>query len=103
MPRVFKATEDELLKYSDYRRSLATYGLRPRSLNEWIRNYREIQGGPPKPKAPPPRPWLAEGKVKCPQCGRIQPDQGKRATCYECGLQPIPSREYPEDCCFNPF
>ena len=49
----------------------------------------------PRPKRPPT-------KVRCPSCQLWQDDLGTRTTCERCGFQPIPSRDYPPDCCFHP-
>jgi hypothetical protein len=45
---------------------------------------------------------VASVKVSCPSCGRKQADLGKRTTCVECGLSPIPSYAYAKRCCFHP-
>ena len=41
-------------------------------------------------------------EVQCPSCLRLQEDGGKSNTCYRCGLQPIPSYDYPKTSVFHP-
>ena len=40
--------------------------------------------------------------VHCANCGRQQPDRGKRSTCPHCGCQPVPSYSYPKSSGFYP-
>lgn len=40
--------------------------------------------------------------VRCPSCNSIQQDLGKRNSCSQCGLQPIPSYSYPRGSMFHP-
>jgi hypothetical protein len=33
--------------------------------------------------------------VRCAACNHAQRDKGRRATCERCGIQPVPSYDYP--------
>jgi hypothetical protein len=47
-------------------------------------------------------PALPGRTVRCANCDREQADRGKRATCSNCGCQPLPSYKYPRDSGFYP-
>lgn len=41
--------------------------------------------------------------IQCANCGQRQEDEGKGATCLECGASPLPSYAYPVDSPFRPL
>lgn len=67
---------------------------RSESTTVWAKHNRR------RPAADPP----AEPSVQvaCANCGRIQPDQGREATCIHCGCCPMPSFSYKPNSSFYP-
>ena len=86
-------------KYDEYAVVMEESGLKPRSFDSWLKSYKAKNAKPKKPRKPVKH---SAEYVECGHCGRQQKDEGRGATCSDCGASPLPSRAYPIQSVFHP-